>query len=255
MNLEDLLSEPLPFPRREEVDDLVEQAMKCLPASRTDLSSRVSHAIRTPLAAILGFREVLAMDTAVSEADRRLYAEIVEGETYRLRRFVESLQLFKALLAGDLKTQRQRRDLRETIEEALRHCALDARTKKIRVETILPDHAVTIEADHERLVLVLEHLLLNAIRASSKEGIVDIEILEQPKHISIVVEDSGFGLDAAQIETLFKPFQRITRPDDNGGELGIGLTLVRLLVERQQGTVDVDSRPMEGTRFTLTLPR
>lgn len=254
MKLEDLLIEPLQFPRRDEVDSLVQEAMQCLPANRADLSSRVSHAIRTPLAAILGFREVLDMDHAISDEDRALYAEIVEGETHRLRRFVESLRVFRALLAGELKNYRTTQDIRTTVQTAVSHCSMDAKTKKVRVEVIDGSEELLILADHQRLCLSIEHLLLNSLRATSAEGIVDIEIVDRKEHVAIVVEDSGYGLDVEQTDVLFKPFQRIPRPDDNGGELGIGLTLVRSIVERHEGTVSVDSVPMEGCRITLTIP-
>lgn len=255
MTLEDLLKEPLEYPRREDVDSLVEEAMRCLPASRADLSSRVSHAIRTPLAAILGFKEVLEMDAGVSEADRETYREIVEGETFRLKRFIESLKLFESLLAGDLKSRRTSQNILSTLHSAVSRCRLDAKTKKVRIELISPPDELMIDADHQRLCLAFEHLLHNAIRATGKNGIIDIEILVNPDQIEIIIEDSGFGMDPAKIDSLFKAFQRIPRPDDNGGELGIGLTIVRSIIEHHQGSVTVTSEPMDGTRISLTLPR
>ncbi len=255
MSLDDLLQEPSQYPAREEVDALVREAMQCLPPARSDLSSRVSHAIRTPLAAILGFREVLQADTRVTEMEKKQYQEIITAETYRLKRFIESLKVFQALLAGELGIQRVTKDLRETIAQAAERCRYETRSKQIRIEVIRTAHEVPLHADHRRIMLAVEQLLLNAIRASSAEGIVDVEIVESKKNVSVIVEDSGYGMDPAQIDTMFKPFHRIPLPDDNGGELGIGLSIVRSIVERHEGSMKVETTPMEGARFTLIFPR
>jgi len=111
MTLEDLLKDPLRYPHRQEVDALVSEAMQCLPANRTDLISRVSHSIRTPLAAILGFKEIMDLEMEVSEADRNSYDAIVESEKNRLKRFISTLQVFRHLLSGDLKAEEAFEDL------------------------------------------------------------------------------------------------------------------------------------------------
>ncbi len=255
MHLEDLLIDPLQYPLREEVDALVDEAMRCLPSDRSDLSSRVSHAIRTPLAAILGFKEVLELDERVTDEERQTYSAIVLAETHRLRRFIHSLMLFRSFLTGGLSNSRTSDDIRRTVAEAVLRCRLDAENKSVRVNLIEGPDGILVVADHPRLCLALEHMLVNALRATPKEGIIDIEILQQPDAVNIIIEDSGYGMDPAQIDSLFKPFRRIPRPDDNGGELGIGLTIVRSIAEWHQGAVTATSIPMDGSRFTITIPR
>jgi signal transduction histidine kinase len=132
---------------------------------------------------------------------------------------------------------------------------LDAKTKKVRIEVIPGGKRLDLDADHDRICLALEHILLNSVRATDPDGIIDLEVLTNKDSVSIIVEDSGFGMDPSQIEFMFEAFNRIARPDDNGGELGLGLAIVRAIAERHGGSAEIESSPMSGTRFTLTLPR
>jgi signal transduction histidine kinase len=114
---------------------------------------------------------------------------------------------------------------------------------------------VLLDADHDKIGLAIEHLLLNSLRATPADGIIDIELIDGKDEITLLVEDSGYGIHPDEAERLFKPFQRIKRPDDTGGELGLGLSVVRAIVDIHQGAVRVESSPMSGARVILTFPR
>ena len=254
MQLNDLLKTPLPIPPREQVEILVAEATRLVPVARLDLVNRVSHGIRTPLAAILGFKEILARDSALSDDDKRLFSSIINSESHRLQRFVASLQTFEELRTSQFQIERLPSDIRATIRSAIEALQGDATSKAISVRFPADKDPIVVEADHRRLGLAVEHLISNALKASPRGGIIDVAFEVSGNKVRITVTDTGLGIASEDVEQIFKPFKRFPRPDDNGSELGLGLTLARSITELNGGTISVSSVPAHGTCFAIELP-
>jgi signal transduction histidine kinase len=253
--LNDLLSDPPRIPEREHVEGIVQQAIRMIPVTRLDLVTRVSHGIRTPLAAILGFQEILDRDTGIGEDERRQFAAIINTESNRLRRFIATLKTFDELRTSQIQLTRSHGDLGETVQSALTALASDAASKAIRIRITGDLFGVHLHADHERLRLVFEHLISNALKATPRGGYIELALESTDARVKLSITDTGPGLSSEDVERVFKPFKRLARPDDNGSELGLGLTLVRSIVELNGGSVVVTSLPTHGTCFAVELPR
>jgi signal transduction histidine kinase len=143
----------------------------------------------------------------------------------------------------------------ETVHAALSALAADAASKAIRIRIIGDLLGVRLHADHERLRLAFEHLLSNALKATPRGGYIELALESTDASVKVSITDTGPGLTPDDVDRVFKPFKRLARPDDNGSELGLGLTLVRSIVELNGGTVVVSSLPTIGTCFAVELPR
>jgi signal transduction histidine kinase len=213
--------------------------------------SAVGHELRTPLASIRGYLEtLLAEDT--DRATRRRFVQIAHGESLRLTRLLEGMFEISLL------------DLSATfplpasgaLELALSGAA-DASSSlavkhgvDLRVATPPP---TLVAIDAERLTLVLINLIDNAIKHGRRGGCVEVSLeLESPRTVTIAVDDDGPGIPPHERERLFALGERGTT---EAGGSGIGLALVRLILERAGGRVDVRESPLGGVRFAVTIPR
>jgi signal transduction histidine kinase len=158
----------------------------------------------------------------------------------RMTRLIEQLR-------GSSAPERLARvDLAEIASEAVRRCSV--RQPQPGLETC---EAAMVQANPERLTTVLEHVIRNAQDATSAEGSVRVAVLHRGSHAQLVVSDTGLGMDAEFLrDRLFRPF------DSTKGAkgMGIGAYQVREYIQRLSGTVEVQSSPGNGTRFTISMP-
>jgi signal transduction histidine kinase len=142
------------------------------------------------------------------------------------------------------------RDAIETAEPAVRERAQ-------RLESRLPEGACTIDADPARVAQILGNLLSNASRYTPDGGTIRVVVVDHGDAVALQVEDTGIGVEPAQLQRLFEPFVQLDDGEHRGeGGLGIGLALVRRLAELHAGSATAASEgPGRGTRFTVTLPR
>jgi signal transduction histidine kinase len=144
------------------------------------------------------------------------------------------------------------RDLTLTLVRSLRPVA-DA--SKITVLTALPAGMPLVRGDRERLTQALVNLFQNALKYTPAGGLVRLEASASATHVRISVQDTGIGVAQEDLERIFEPFYRTdaSRARTTGGA-GLGLTLVRELIEAMNGTIHAESEPGRGSRFSLELP-
>jgi heavy metal sensor kinase len=215
-------------------------------------SADAAHELRTPLTALKGEIEV-ALRTARSpeEYGRVLRSSLEEVE--HLIRLVEDLLLFSRSAAA-LGAPRERVQLEPLVLEALEAGARRAQGAGVTVRADALEPA-TVLGDAGALKRALGNLVDNAVKYTPAGGKVELSLLVSDGQARIVVRDTGIGIDAADAARIFDPFVRLdaARSRDAGGA-GLGLALVRAIVEAHGGTITVDSTPGAGSRFTVSLP-
>jgi signal transduction histidine kinase len=206
--------------------------------------------LRTPLAGIVSRIEA-AQDGVL--ADDRANLEAMHAEALRLTRLIEDLGKLAEAQQPGLTLNKQLLDLRELVDERTRiyrdHLSRKAITLQERVG---PAQAY---GDRGRVMQIVDNLLSNALRYTDKGGTVTIELGQRDDEAVLEVSDTGIGIAGEDLPYIFERFWRgeRSRARRTGGA-GIGLAIVRELVRAHDGRIDVQSKPGQGSRFTVILP-
>ena len=223
--------------------------------AKRDLVAGVSHELRTPLALIRGHVESLLQNEADPQR-RQAYLAIVQRESDHLSRLIDDLFALSTAEAGAPRLSLAPVHLVDVIEETvdgLRPIA--RRERQLSVVTATAPDLPPALADRQRVAQVLGNLLRNAVRHTPTGGLIAVRAERRGDRVAVTVEDTGEGIAPEHLPHIFERFYRgDTARDRAGGGAGLGLAIVRELVEAMGGTVTVASAPGEGSRFTFTLP-
>jgi signal transduction histidine kinase len=215
------------------------------------LVATVSHELRTPLTSIIGYLELLGTGEPLGEEDAR-FVDIVRRNAARLQRMVEELLFLSRVDVGGLELELDDVDVVELARTALGSADPAAAAKRITLEYGGPD-ALHARADGNRLGQVFDNLVSNAIKFTPERGRVKVTLGSDNGAIVASVCDTGVGIPLAEQSRLFERFFRSSATRDLPGT-GLGLTIVRAIVEGHGGSVVCTSNDGEGTTFTFTLP-
>ena len=216
------------------------------------LVATVSHELRTPLTSIIGYLELLGADEPLSIEDAR-YVEIVRRNAARLQRMVEELLFLSRVEAGGLELDLADVDVAELARAALGSAEPAAAEKRIALEFDGPAMLHT-RADASRIGQIFDNLISNAIKFTPERGCVKVSIVGDGETIVGSVSDTGCGIPHAEQSRLFERFFRSSATRDVPGT-GLGLTIVRAIVEAHGGSIACRSDAGQGTTFTFTLPQ
>jgi signal transduction histidine kinase len=228
---------------------------------RQQLMADVAHELRTPLTAIQGTVE--GMQDGVLPCDTEQLNALL-AETTLLNRLIEDLRLLSMAETNQLKLVRQPIGLNELITQIYERIIPQARGKEINIEQHLQKGLSTIQADPDRLTQIINNLINNAMRYTSKGGSIQISTYQktQTSPVTISLTDTGTGIKPEDLPYVFDRFYRAdkSRSRVSGGS-GLGLAIVKELVEAHGGTIKVTSPVFEtgnhhgyGTRMTIELP-
>jgi signal transduction histidine kinase/CheY-like chemotaxis protein len=215
----------------------------------------VSHELRTPLTAIYGWARMLVTGQ-IRDDQRQRAIEIIERNAQAQTQLVNDLLDVSRAISGKVRLDVRSVDVGQVVSAAIDSMQPAADAKDIRLETILDPNAGPISGDAERLQQVVWNLVSNAIKFTPRGGRVQLRLERQQSHAEIIVSDTGAGIDEKFLPFVFDRF----RQGDAGttrqhGGLGLGLAIVRHLVELHGGTVRVESAgPGQGTTFRVLLP-
>lgn len=219
---------------------------------KSELVATVSHELRTPLTGVLGFAELLAAPGADAET-RRQYAQTIAREAQRLRDLLNDFADLQRIEDAELKLALGPVALNELIAAQARLYAVQSNAHRIEL-ALEPD--LEVLADRDRVVQVLANLLTNAIKYSPGGGTVKVTANAVGATVRISVRDEGLGIPAGQRERVFEKFFRVDSSEtERIGGTGLGLALVRELVEAHGGRVGVESTEGRGSTFWFELPR
>lgn len=221
---------------------------------KTRYLSGVSHELRTPLNTIFGYAQILQNNNGLNRKTRDI-AEVISRSSEHLTDVIESLLEISKIEARRLEyLHNETVNIHALVDQICKMFDLQARKKQLAFEhaglTNLPKH---IRGDSKRIRQVLINLLSNAIKFTP-EGKVRLLISYRNQVARFVVEDTGIGIDAADAEKIFSPFERIRNSlTETIPGTGLGLALSKLITELMGGDLSCESTPSVGTRMTLTL--
>jgi two-component system, NtrC family, sensor histidine kinase PilS len=211
-----------------------------------ELAAGIAHEIRNPLASISGSVQVLSHELSVGSAERRLM-EIIVSESNRLSKILEEFLRF-------VRPQERRVaafDVAGNIQEVLDLFRLsDEVSDAHRIETDVRPVSSQLSGDRDQIRQIIYNVAKNAVRAMPEGGTLTVEGREDGAWYSIKFRDTGRGMSVEELARVFTPFS--TAFD---GGTGLGMAIVRRIVEDHGGAIDVESRPGEGTTVTILLPR
>lgn len=222
--------------------------------AKSEFLSRMSHELRTPLNSILGFAQLLEMDTG-TPAQQAQVRHILRAGRHLLGLINEVLDIAR-IESGRLAMSPEPLALRPLLQEVslLLSPQADSADIRLRLPEELPAE-LCVQADRQRLVQVLLNLLSNAIKYNHPGGHVEVRMQANSDTVTLSVIDNGPGIAAEDLERLFIPFERLGAATSEVEGTGLGLALSKSLLEQMDGSLGVHSTPGEGSTFSLTLPR
>jgi len=220
---------------------------------RSDFVSSVSHELRTPLAQIRLFAESLKLGSTRSEQDRTGALDVILQESERLMHLVENVLHFTRPCSRGPTPFPERVDLSQLVRDVVHGFEPLARGRDIRFRVDAPDRVeVQVEPGPTRQILL--NLLDNAVKFSPPERMVTVRTWLEEGWACVAVEDEGPGIPASDREVIWQPFVRLRANASRAPGSGIGLAVVRDLVERHDGQVRVDDSAAGGASFTIRFP-
>ncbi|MGH2627546.1 MAG: ATP-binding protein [Anaerolineales bacterium] len=233
---------------------MVERVEASAQAQR-DFVANVSHELKTPLTSIQGFAQAI-LEGAVRDAEGlRRAARVIHEESDRLRRLVEDLLDLARLDARQVSFVRAPLDLNGLLGSVLERISLRAAEKGVRLENELPSYP-SLVGDGDRLAQVFTNLLDNAIKFTPAGGSVRLRGEVSGGRALVHVEDMGPGIPAEELSRIFERFYQLdkARRGGEGRGVGLGLAISREIVQAHGGRLNAQSRPGEGSRFSVDLP-
>ncbi|HEY2636167.1 MAG TPA: ATP-binding protein [Solirubrobacteraceae bacterium] len=214
----------------------------------------VSHELRTPLTSIIGYLELVLDEVEGIRADQRHYLEVVQRNATRLLRLVGDLLFVAQVEAGKLSLDPGAVDLPQLVHEAVDtgRPRAEARGIALRAEV---EPVEPIWGDRDRLGQVLDNLVTNALKFTPEDGTVTVRLTRAGARVIVEVEDTGMGIPRDEQSRLFDRFFRASTATAQAVPgVGLGLTIVKAILEAHGGTVGVESEPGRGTTFRIDLP-
>ncbi|MNY15778.1 Sensor protein DivL [compost metagenome] len=228
------------------------ERLKELDALKDHFLSTVSHEMKTPLSLILGYTELL-QDKYPNEE----FLEGIHDGSIRLLDHLNKMLDYSALLSGSLPlytTEVSFTEIADSVREIM-GADREFRLKKLRLEIEVAPDTPAIQADSRRITQMLLELLDNAVKFTPDGGRLGVRIRPLGRHVRIDVWDEGIGIPEKDLSRIWQAFTQLdTGQAFRGGGLGLGLTIVKELVELHGGWIAVKSQPGNGTCFTIDLP-
>ncbi len=234
------------------------RAMELSDRTRRQLLADVSHELKTPLAAIRGYVETLAMpEVHLDDGTKRRYLDIVGDETIKLERIVQDLLDLARLESGGLTLTCEAVPIERLFQRVADRHERELIEKQVALETSIAPGLIDVWADPARLEQALQNLVANALRHTPDGGRIALAAEPAREKVRLVVRDSGHGIPEEHLPRIFDRFYKAdasrTDPYSKTGS-GLGLSIVKAIIERHGGTVSAANAPGGGAEFAITLP-
>lgn len=235
------------------VDELEE-----LNRMKSEFVSNVSHELRTPLSAMGGALELLGHDLKGKlEGVQKQLFQVVLNDFERLSHVIRNVLDYSRLENGKFKMVPQKIQLQQLITRSLQELSplVDSKTG-LTIATEFPLEPLTVMVDREQIFQVFMNLLSNAIKFTPEHGRVTLRVEDEGDHALCCVRDTGIGIDAEHHKKIFERFYQVDgSPTRNFGGTGIGLAIVKAIVDGHGGKIWVESEKGQGSAFFFTLPK
>jgi signal transduction histidine kinase len=221
---------------------------------QSEFVSTVSHEFRTPLTSIRQLSEML-VSGRVQEKNRNKYYEILEGESKRLHHLVENVLDFRKMEAGAREYFFEKVSGNELVTSVVQDLETEFKHLGYEIETSFAKQDATIYTDKNALSQALRNLLENAMKYSPECKTIQVRTQTRSTDFGISVHDRGIGISSSEQKAIFNKFVRGSASETTGAKgTGLGLTLVKQIVEAHNGLIELKSEPGIGSTFTILIP-
>jgi len=245
--------------QRKEQEQALEQAhaeAERADAGKSRFLATMSHELRTPLNAIIGFSEMLTNGSLIIDAKRRHeYANLINEAGHHLLAVVNGIIDMSNIETGKLEITPESFAPKQVIDDCCNLLAFKARESGIALVTRLADDLPEIGADKRALHQIMLNLMSNAIKFTDRGGKITVSATAEDAGIAVIVEDTGIGIGAEDMQRIGDPFfQARSSYDRRHAGTGLGLSIVKGLLALHGGHIEIASRLGEGTKVTILLP-
>jgi signal transduction histidine kinase len=239
----------LKLEKSEEIQNRLEEIDRL----KSDFISIASHELYTPVTAIMGYTEML-LDHIESEPHKE-HLEIIHRKTQSIERIIDDLVIVDRLETGEsLQVIPEENDLLTTVNHLFK--VYQMRFPDIRLHLELPEEPLVLLYDEIRIRQVVDNLLSNAVKyINDLPNRIDVSVVDQESQALIIIKDEGVGMTEDELRQIYKKFFRAQTEKSVGGGLGLGMTIVKNIVESHKGTIDIVSQRGVGTTVTVALPK
>ncbi|MBI3167317.1 MAG: hypothetical protein HYZ22_02480 [Chloroflexi bacterium] len=243
---------------RERTADLNEALNRLseLSQMKANFVSNISHELRTPLTHIKGYIELMVSSSLGPITDEQRHALTVsQRATGKLEDMIEDLIMFSLASRGEMSMKLESVDIRRVASLLVKTATRKAEDRGVRLEIVAPDTIPFVQADGEKISWVVTQLLDNGIKFTPSGGSVTVTLEEEGKNlIQLSVRDTGVGIPQDRMKEIFEPFHQLDGSSTRRyGGTGLGLSLVRQIIEAHGSLLDVKSTEGKGTTFKFPL--
>lgn len=224
--------------------------------AKSDFISTISHELRTPLTSITGYLEMLqdGLGGALNE-NQQMMIDVVDRNSHRLLNLIEDVLTLSRVESGSFKVDRTEADIRSLISGAVETLLPSIHTNGLRLDVDVAQNCGSLIGDGDQLERVMLNLMNNAVKFTPSGGRISVTAYRQEQSVVITVSDTGAGIPIEEQPHLFSRFFRASTAQAQAVQgTGLGLTIVKSIVERHGGTVSLQSAPGVGTTVYVELP-
>jgi signal transduction histidine kinase len=241
--------------RTSELDEALHRLSE-LNQMKANFVANISHELRTPLTHVKGYIELLVSESlGTINGEQRHALEVTQRATAKLESIIEDLIMFSLASRGEMSIKLDKVDIRRLISLAVKSAATKADERGVKVTTNMPENVPAVQADSEKISWVIHELLDNSIKFTPSGGSVVISLKAEGQNLILVsVTDTGIGIPQNRYEEVFQPFHQLDGSSTRHyGGTGLGLSLVRQIVEAHGSLLDLQSVEGKGSIFKFPL--
>ncbi|TRZ49130.1 hypothetical protein D4Q80_02580 [bacterium] len=242
--------------RTHELSQALEE-VKRMSRRKTDFVSSVTHELRTPLTSIKGYASILLtgkLGNLPKEASERI--EKMNRHSDELAQLVNELLDISRIESGKVAMKQEPQDLNNIAEKVVDLLAVQLKDKQIETSINIPTEESVVFVDHNQIERVLINLIGNAIKFTPPKGKISIAAQKADKMVRVDIADTGCGIPQEALEAVFEEFYRVDNPiNQEARGTGLGLALVKHIIEAHKGRIWVTSKVGRGSTFSFTLPQ
>lgn len=239
----------------EQLEKVQIQAIKSQ-AARKSLLSSISHDIRTPLTSIIGYIDALRDDIATTEEEKQEYLEILSKKANSLKHLIDKIFNMAKLDADEIPMKEESLDFAEIVRESLIEFLPELKNNNVDLHINIPEKNCFVMADRLSMIRIIRNIIKNALEYGKDGKKLGVELTEKANEYHLLIWDQGPGIPKENLEYVFEKMYRgdQSRSPFSGGS-GLGLAIAKALVEKNHGTIWVESTPWEKTTFGFSLPK
>jgi signal transduction histidine kinase len=232
------------------------QRLSELNQMKANFVANISHELRTPLTHVKGYLELLVTESLGSVSEEQRHAlQVTQRATNKLESIIEDLIMFSLASRGEMSMRLDKVDIARVVLLAVKSSMPKAEERGVQVLAAIPDNVPPVQADPEKLGWVLNQLLDNGIKFTPSGGSVIVSLKEEGRNLILVsITDTGIGIPSNRLKEIFEPFHQLDGSSTRHyGGTGLGLSLVRQIVEAHGSLLDAQSVEGKGSTFKFPL--